>query len=113
MNKTWTEMEKQYIRENAGIIKDSEVAAKLTEITGRKISIQSLRKQRQKLGLLKASGRGFCKLKDKSILSDKSITKPFPAPVTAVPESTTVSESTTVPDEFNPTPTDSVVTSVV
>jgi len=63
MNKTWTEMEKQYIRENATVIKDAEVAAKLTEITGRKISIQSVRKQRQKLGILKASGRGFCKIR--------------------------------------------------
>ena len=65
MNKTWTETEKQYIRENAGVLKDCKVADMLTQMTGRKISIQSVRKQRQKLGIYKVSGRGFCQLRVK------------------------------------------------
>lgn len=63
MNKIWSETEKQFIRENVEVLKDSVVATKLAELTGRKISIQSVRKQRQKLGILKASGRGYCKIR--------------------------------------------------
>jgi hypothetical protein len=63
MNKTWSEAEKKFIKDNASILKDAVIAEKLTEMSGRKIGIQSVRKQRQKLGLLKASGRGFCKLR--------------------------------------------------
>jgi hypothetical protein len=67
MNKTWSEAEKQFIRENATKIKDSDIAKMLSSNTGRKISIQSVRKQRQKLGLLKASGRGLCQLREKKV----------------------------------------------
>jgi hypothetical protein len=62
MNKIWSETEKDYIRNNAEKLKDKEIAAKLTEMTGRVISLQAVRKQRQKLGITKAPGRGKCGL---------------------------------------------------
>jgi transposase len=59
----WSETEKQFIIQNAGKMKDGEVAAALTRITGRTISLQAVRKQRQKLGIVKRPGRGLCSLK--------------------------------------------------
>ena len=60
MNKVWEESEKAFIRNNADRMKDKELAIKLTQITGRTVSIQAVRKQRQKLGIVKAKGRGKC-----------------------------------------------------
>ena len=63
MNNTWSSLEKQFIRDNASTMKDKELAVKLSEITRRAISLQAVRKQRQKLGLSKICGRGRCELK--------------------------------------------------
>jgi hypothetical protein len=63
MNKTWKEVEKEFIKQNASILKDAVVREELQKLTGRTISLQAIRKQRQKMGLLKVSGRGYCKLK--------------------------------------------------
>ena len=60
MNKVWSDAEKQYIRENANTMKDQELADKLSNLTGRKISLQSVRKQRQKMKIAKRPGRGIC-----------------------------------------------------
>ena len=60
MNKVWNDSERAFIRANAGKMKDKELATKLTEMTGRKVTIQAVRKQRQKLGITKAQGRGVC-----------------------------------------------------
>ena len=65
MNKIWTDSDKQYIKENASRMKDKELAEELTKRTGRIISIQAVRKQRQKLGIVKEQGRGVCALKGK------------------------------------------------
>jgi hypothetical protein len=62
-------------------------------MTGRKISVQSVRKQRQKLGILKASGRGFCKARP---ITQARPTKPFPSASLSTP---TV---TVVPDPYVP-----------
>jgi hypothetical protein len=76
MNTTWTEHEKEYVRANAGILKDRELAADLTRITGRAISIQGARRQRQKMGLRKKRGRGLCQLEDGVVfLSAKAMKK--------------------------------------
>ena len=64
MNKVWTESDKQFIRNNASVMKDIELAQELSKRTGRKVSIQAVRKQRQKLGIAKAQGRGICALKN-------------------------------------------------
>lgn len=60
MNNKWSEAEKAFIKENAHRLKDSEIAEHLTARSGRKITLQGVRKQRQKLGIKKEAGRGRC-----------------------------------------------------
>ena len=62
MNNIWNENERQFIRDNAAILTDAQGAAQLSKITGRYISVQSWRKQRQKMGISKKPGRGICAL---------------------------------------------------
>ena len=66
MNIKWTENEKKYIKENAHCMKDVEIAKSLTEMSGRKVTLQAVRKMRQKLGVKKKCGRGVCGLIDLS-----------------------------------------------
>jgi hypothetical protein len=60
MNTKWSETEKSFIRENAHRLKDIEIADELTISSGRPVTLQSVRKMRQKLGIKKLSGRGVC-----------------------------------------------------
>ena len=53
MNQIWSEAERQFIRENAGILTDKAGSEQLTRITGRKVTIHAWRKQRQKMGISK------------------------------------------------------------
>lgn len=62
MNKSWSDSDREYIRANAGVLTDEVIAANLTRITGRSITLQAARKQRQLMGLRKRHGRGICKL---------------------------------------------------
>ncbi|MEE8323101.1 MAG: hypothetical protein V3R57_05720 [Candidatus Bathyarchaeia archaeon] len=62
MNVKWSENDKNFIRDNAHAMKDVEIAAALTESTGRIVTLQAVRKMRQKLGVKKAPGRGICGL---------------------------------------------------
>lgn len=55
--KKWTEAELQYIRNNLSIFSDEELAAKLCEMTGENITYGMVRRQRRKLGVVKARGR--------------------------------------------------------
>ena len=64
MNKIWSESEKQYIRTNADTMTDNQLAVKLSELTSRKITIQAVRKQRQKLKIVKMPGRGICSVRN-------------------------------------------------
>ena len=63
MNQIWSEAERQFIRENAGILTDKTGAEQLSRITRRKVTIHAWRKQRQKMGISKKPGRGICKIK--------------------------------------------------
>ena len=63
MNRKWSEKDLQYIRENAGILKDRELAAELTNRSGRAVTLGAVRKMRQRMGIEKKSGRGICKLR--------------------------------------------------
>jgi hypothetical protein len=63
MNRKWAEKDLQYIRENAGALKDRELAAELTKRSGRPVTLGAVRKMRQRLGIEKKSGRGICKLR--------------------------------------------------
>ena len=53
MNKVWKKDEKYFIRNNAGIMTDKILAIKLTQITGRNVTLQAVRKQRQAMGISK------------------------------------------------------------
>ena len=63
MNIKWTESEKDYIRANAAHMKDKDLAERLTSISGRDVTLDAVRKVRQKLGITKKSGRGICGLR--------------------------------------------------
>jgi len=62
MNIKWTVEEKEFIRENAGSMKDKDLAQKLCDKSGRHVTVDALRKVRQKLGIKKKHGRGICAL---------------------------------------------------
>ena len=62
MNIKWTLEEKEFIRDNAGFMKDKELAQALADKSGRPVTIDALRKVRQKLGIKKRHGRGICAL---------------------------------------------------
>ena len=64
MNKVWKEHERDFIRNNANILKDREIAVKLAKISGRTITEQAVRKQRQKMKIKKARVRGICEVVD-------------------------------------------------
>lgn len=64
MYKLWNESEKQFIRDNCARMTDEVLSSKLTDITGRRITINAIRKLRQILGLKKKRGRGVCELVD-------------------------------------------------
>jgi len=56
--------DRQFIRENAAHIKDKDLAAQLSVRNGRHISLGAVRKLRQRLGIVKKSGRGICELEE-------------------------------------------------
>jgi hypothetical protein len=60
MNAVWNEMERQFIREHAGVLTDEDGARKLSVLANRTISKHAWRKQRQKMGIRKSPGRGVC-----------------------------------------------------
>ncbi len=62
MNVKWTENEKNFVRENANVMKDVEIAKVLSEQTGRTVSLHAVRKVRQSFGMKKKQGRGVCKV---------------------------------------------------
>ena len=60
MNIKWSEDEKDFIRANAAAMKDAEMADYLTTHAGRLVTLDAIRKVRQKLGIAKKPGRGIC-----------------------------------------------------
>ena len=65
MNKRWTVAEKNFIRENAHKLTDKQMAERLSGLTGRKVTLYAVRKQRQRMGVAKVSGRSICALRQK------------------------------------------------
>ena len=65
MNNRWTSKDKQFIRENAHCIKDIDLAKELSLRNQRVISLDAVRKLRERLGIIKKSGRGRCELEEK------------------------------------------------
>jgi hypothetical protein len=72
MNVKWTEEEKDYIRDNAQTMKDKDLAKNLSDMSGRTITVDALRKVRQKLGIKKKHGRGICALVYSPVEKNKS-----------------------------------------
>jgi hypothetical protein len=66
MNRVWSDEERNFIRNNAGEMKDLEIARQLSQTAGRIITLQAVRKQRQKMGLRKKPGRGVCAVDGKA-----------------------------------------------
>ena len=62
MNVKWTTDEKEFIKNNAGFMKDRELARRLESKSGRTVTVDALRKVRQKMGIKKKHGRGICAL---------------------------------------------------
>ena len=59
MNIKWTDEDRKFIIDNAAFMKDADIAKELTEKTGRKVTLDAVRKVRQKLGIKKRHGRGI------------------------------------------------------
>ena len=64
MNSKWTVLDKQFVRENASSIKDKDLAHILEIKNERPVSLDSVRKLRQRLGITKKRGRGKCELEE-------------------------------------------------
>jgi len=57
--------DKQFVREYAASVKDKDLAKELSMRNQRSISLDAVRKLRQRLGIIKKSGRGRCELEEK------------------------------------------------
>ena len=55
--KKWSDAELGYIRDNISVLSDDELANKLSVMTGENITTSMIRRQRRKLGIVKARGR--------------------------------------------------------
>lgn len=64
MNIKWTTADKQYVRECAAETKDKDLAKELSLRNQRSVSLDSVRKLRQRLGIIKKRGRGRCELEE-------------------------------------------------
>ena len=60
MNIKWTEKERQFIIDNAATMKDKDLAEKIGQMADRTVTLDAVRKVRQKLGIKKKRGRGIC-----------------------------------------------------
>ena len=66
MNIKWTTADKQFVRENASTVKDKDLAVELGMRNQRQVSLDSIRKLRQRLGIIKKRGRGRCELEEQN-----------------------------------------------
>ena len=65
MNIKWTTEDKQFIKDQAPRVKDKDLAVELSMRNQRAVSLDAVRKLRQRLGIIKKSGRGRCELEEK------------------------------------------------
>ena len=64
MNTKWTLKDKQFGREHASHVKDKDLAIELSLRNKRTVTLDAVRKLRQRLGIIKKSGRGRCELEE-------------------------------------------------
>lgn len=69
MNKKWTFEEERFIAENYGKYNDIEMAELLSEISRKVVSVNSVKKKRQRMGFPKLGGRSCCRIKQRPSLS--------------------------------------------
>ncbi len=55
--KKWSDVEVSFIRDNIKLLSDGELANKLSGMTGETITTSMVRRQRRKIGVVKARGR--------------------------------------------------------
>lgn len=55
--KRWSSTELEFIKNNLSTFSDVELASKLSQMTGENISYGMIRRQRRKIGVVKARGR--------------------------------------------------------
>lgn len=55
--KKWSDGELGFVRDNISLLSDQELANKLSVMTGENITTGMVRRQRRKLGIVKARGR--------------------------------------------------------
>jgi hypothetical protein len=55
--KKWSNEELDFIKNNHGIVRDEELAVKLSQMTGQNVTTAMIRRQRRKLSLKKSRGR--------------------------------------------------------
>ena len=60
----WTLKDKQFVREHASYVKDKDLAIELGLRNKRTVTLEAVRKLRQRLGIIKKSGRGRCELEE-------------------------------------------------
>lgn len=60
--KKWNISELQFIADNQSILKDEEIAAQLTKISGQNVTSSMIRAQRRKLKIKKPRGRRKTKI---------------------------------------------------
>ena len=65
MNIKWRNEDRQYIKDNAGAMRDQDIARELSLRNGRDVSLGAVRKLRQRMGIDKKCGRGICELDEK------------------------------------------------
>ncbi len=56
-NKRWSNAEKEFIRDNCGTYSDKQIAVRMGEISGEKITSDMIRQQRRKMQVIKKKGR--------------------------------------------------------
>jgi hypothetical protein len=62
MNIQWSDAENNFIKENAGIFKDTQLVMEIQRVFGKQVKLHQVTKQRQRLGIKKQKGRGICKV---------------------------------------------------
>lgn len=55
--KKWSSEEMEFIKNHHGLIRDEELATKLSQMTGQNVTTAMIRRQRRKLSLKKSRGR--------------------------------------------------------
>ena len=63
MNRKWSTEEVQFLKDNAHIHNDEQMARELSILGRREVTKDACRKKRQRLGLVKDAYRGFFKLR--------------------------------------------------